>query len=166
MNQEKLSKIFILIDGQIYKRKNNRGYDKPQLVRGSLNKGYRWLKVDGSTIGYHRALWILANGDIPDRMVVDHIDRNTLNNSLDNLRLATRSQNSMNAKGKEGAKFAKNVYLDHQWKGSRKYRAQVTFNGKVVRVGGYESKSEAEEMAKALRKFLHGEFAIKEGDVE
>jgi len=168
MNYEILNRHFVLIDGCIFKRKNNRGADKPQRVLGSLNKGYRWLKVpepDKCIVGYHRALWILKHGDIQEGYVVDHINRNTLDNRLENLRLATRSENSMNAKGKHGAKFSKNVYVDYEYKSNRKYRAQVTFDGKIVRVGGYDTKEDAEKMAQALRKFLHKEFAIKEGDV-
>ena len=168
MTYDELSKHFFIKDGVIWKKLNNRGNPNPVKIKGALNKGYLWIRstlTNGKFIGYHRALWILTHGDIPDGMVVDHINRNTLDNSIDNLRLVTRSQNSMNAKGKAGAKYSKNVYEDFSWKGTKKYRAQVMFDGKVVRVGGYDTIEQAERMAKALRKFLHGEYAIKEGDV-
>lgn len=161
MTQSELLKHFYVKDGVIFYRSNN----KP--VTGSLNKGYKWLKNSflPKQIGYHRALWILVHGDIDDDLVVDHINRNTVDNRLENLRAISRSQNAMNAKGKSGAKYAKNVYKDYSYKKITKYRAQVTFDGKRVHVGGYDSPEEAEEMAKALRKFLHGEFAIKESDL-
>lgn len=48
----------------------------------------------------HRLVWILHNKiDIPSGMVVDHIDGNSLNNSINNLRVVTPQQNASN-KGK------------------------------------------------------------------
>lgn len=47
-------------------------------------KRYRFLA--------HRVAWLLATGDWPSG-VIDHRDRNKANNSLDNLRDCTQSQN-------------------------------------------------------------------------
>lgn len=48
------------------------------------------------TIYLHRFIYSLHNSKIPKRLFVDHVDRNPLNNQLDNLRLATQRQNSRN----------------------------------------------------------------------
>lgn len=45
------------------------------------------------TIPLQRLLYAWFIGDIPDKMVVDHIDNNPLNNELDNLQLLTVSDN-------------------------------------------------------------------------
>ncbi|CZZ81115.1 MULTISPECIES: HNH endonuclease [Enterobacteriaceae] len=56
---------------------------------GSLdNHGYYYVKIDGVKYKAHRLVWAIANGEIPDGMTIDHIDRNTKNNSLENLRIA------------------------------------------------------------------------------
>lgn len=44
----------------------------------------------------HRLLWEEVHGPIPDGMLVDHRDRDTTHNHIDNLRLATPSESSAN----------------------------------------------------------------------
>ena len=44
----------------------------------------------------HRKVWIYHNGEIPKGLVIDHIDRNKDNNEIENLRLATYSENIRN----------------------------------------------------------------------
>ena len=62
----------------------------------------------------HRLIWETFNGKIENELTVDHIDRNKSNNSLINLQLLTRSDNTGKAnrlrKGEE-RKVAKNHHL-------------------------------------------------------
>jgi len=44
----------------------------------------------------HRQVWIYHNGAIPAGMTIDHIDRDKNNNQINNLRLATYSENNKN----------------------------------------------------------------------
>ena len=44
----------------------------------------------------HRQVWIYHNGEIPSGLLIDHIDRNKDNNQIENLRLATQSENNKN----------------------------------------------------------------------
>lgn len=60
-------------------------------------KGYRHGSLDKSYVRLHRVLWALAYGDWPGEEV-DHIDGNRLNNRIDNLRLASASENHRNQK--------------------------------------------------------------------
>ena len=50
----------------------------------------------------HRLLYLTFIGTIPKGKELDHIDRNTTNNSLDNLRIVTRSLNVVNQKIRQG----------------------------------------------------------------
>lgn len=42
---------------------------------------------------YHRFIYIWYNGEIPAGYDIDHIDNNSLNNDISNLRLLTRKEN-------------------------------------------------------------------------
>ena len=82
------------------------------MPKPSLNKrlGYVDVWLNGHTYRYHRILakhFIPNPDDLPD---VDHIDRDRTNNSLENLRWVTRSQNNSNR-----SKFTlqKREYMDH-----------------------------------------------------
>lgn len=44
----------------------------------------------------HRTVWEYHNGKIPKGCIVDHIDRDSDNNQIENLRLATYSMNNRN----------------------------------------------------------------------
>lgn len=59
-------------------------------------KQRRPYKVKTSLI--HQAVWEEAHGPIPDGMEVDHINCDSLDNRLENLRLVTSQQNKMNTR--------------------------------------------------------------------
>ena len=73
-------------------------------------KGYYRVKVNQSTYKVHRIIWCLNHGDVDSDLVIDHIDRDRTNNSLDNLRLVDRYQNTLNKTRKKRRKF----YVKHQ----------------------------------------------------
>lgn len=158
------SDLFCYKDGQLFWKIKRRGLIHTRPV-GSLNKNYKWIKSDlfSKQIGVHRVIWEMHYGSIPDGLVIDHIDRNTLNNRIENLRLATRSQNSMNAKGKSSkvSGLPKNVTVDWEYKGQKTYRAQICANGKTYRRGNFKTIAEAEIAAKEMVRLHHGDFAMK-----
>lgn len=45
----------------------------------------------------HRIVWMLHHGVIPEGKVIDHIDRDKLNNTIENLRLVSHSDNYKNS---------------------------------------------------------------------
>jgi hypothetical protein len=64
-------------------------------------------------------------------IVIDHIDRNKLNNNLENLRLITFQENLFNQKAKGWSYFR------------GKYVAQLSVNGKQHYLGSYNTEEEA-----------------------
>lgn len=60
----------------------------------------RWrVRVDGKRHYVHRIVWEIAHGrQLSREDQIDHIDGNSLNNSIENLRLATAAINARNAR--------------------------------------------------------------------
>ena len=106
-------------------------------------------KTDGSytLIGLHRFLM-----DSPKGKVVDHIDRNTLNNKRDNLRVVTQAQNNQNTRLQRNSKSGvRGVY----WCKHRNiWRAYVKHQGRNHYFGNHKEIDEAERAAIEGRKIL------------
>ena len=64
------------------------------------NRGYRYFQQqrDGKRINHliHHIVAKLFLGERPDGLIIDHIDRNKLNNCVDNLRYITQNDNMKN----------------------------------------------------------------------
>lgn len=76
-------------------------------------------------------------------IVVDHIDRNPLNNCRSNLRTATRAQNSYNT-GIKISNTSGAVGVDYR-KDRKKWRATIRVGGIKLSLGHFNSLQEAEE---------------------
>lgn len=90
-------------------------------------------------------------------MVVDHINHDTLDNTRKNLRVCTQSENLMNSrKQKNNTSGLKGV----SWhKRDKKWRADISINGKRKHLGNFSTKEFAyESYIKACKKY-HKEFA-------
>lgn len=59
---------------------------------GSLDKdGYLIIKIKGKQYKAHRIVWLLYNGAFPNGEI-DHINRDRLDNRIENLRVCTRKE--------------------------------------------------------------------------
>lgn len=70
-------------------------------IKGSIvNRGYKYFQLNrnGKRINYlvHQEVARLFIGERPDGLVVDHIDRDKLNNDVSNLRYITQKENTFN----------------------------------------------------------------------
>lgn len=59
------------------------------------NDGYLMIRIDGQRYRAHRLAWAWVHGEEPP-VEIDHIDRDRLNNSIDNLRAGVGGTNQMN----------------------------------------------------------------------
>lgn len=92
----------------------------------------------------------------PIGLHVDHINGDRLNNTEENLRLATSAQNSWNRdKNKNNTTGYKGVTRE---KGRKKVRAQIRVNGKHIHLGWFDDPRDAALVYdQAVRKY-YGKF--------
>lgn len=95
------------------------------------NSGYWAIQVKGKYYRAHRLVFLYHYGFLPK--TIDHIDRNKLNNNIENLREVTDSENKYNsAKYKNNTSGYKGVCYSKQ---KKKWRAQINFKGKRLQLG-------------------------------
>jgi len=147
------------ITGNLVRVKNVRSRAKAGDIVGTDHPdGYLSVEVDSKGYLVHRVVWLLYYGSWPDGML-DHADGNRKNNKITNLRLATRAQNSQNAKlRKDNSSGVKGVSW-HKHVG--KWFVRVQANGKRISVGYFDSFDEAVESAKLTRIKLHKEYSCE-----
>jgi hypothetical protein len=87
--------------------------------------------------------------------VIDHINRNKLDNRLENLRVITSRENSYN---RTKSKSSKNKYKG-VIKKNNKYVASITKDGVKREIGGFETEEDAAKMYDMMAEELFGEFA-------
>jgi hypothetical protein len=88
----------------------------------------------------------------------DHIDHDGLNNKRGNLRVASRSQNTMNSRTKRGRSKLRGVYRNSQL-GKITWRAQVVAGSIHIYIGAFNDKYIAACVYDAMARELFGEFA-------
>lgn len=91
-----------------------------------------------------------------DKLVVDHINGNTLDNRKSNLRICTVAENNRNMRkrkrnksGYKGVSYAKK---------EGKYRAQICISGRNTHIGAFDTPEEAYAAYCEASKKYHGEF--------
>tara|TARA_R110002167_G_scaffold177500_1_gene377304 strand:- start:512 stop:1006 length:495 start_codon:yes stop_codon:yes gene_type:complete len=126
-------------DGKVFSKKQ-----RPGFMKHNINRNYHWVSIDDvngkkHTLSVHR---IVAQHYIPNPNnypQVDHIDRNTSNNSLDNLRWVTPAMNNKN-KGmyKTNKSGFKNI---HYSKAENTWRVQ--YKKPINKIKRFKTKKEA-----------------------
>lgn len=158
MNIDRLHELFDIdpATGVITRRTSVRGYPAGCEAGGLSTKGYRQLRVDGKQVEGHRVAWALYHGVWPTHQV-DHRNGVRDDNRRDNLRAATRSQNSMNrgpartnTSGRKGVTWNKH---------SKKWMASIKAGGRGKTLGHFGDLDAAAQAYQQAAVQFHGEFA-------
>lgn len=120
--------------------------------------GYQYVQVgiDGGRYRKTTVIWLIVHGCKPIGDI-DHVNGNSTDDRLCNLREATRTQNMANKRmHKNNRSGIKGVFWDTQRK---KWRAQVRKDRKNHYAGHFTDKYEAGAAYLAKARELHGNFA-------
>ena len=160
LTQERANALFEYREGKLYwKVRPARCVHIGDEAGGANGDGYKRLSFKSDGVQFremlHRVVFLMHHGYMPE--FVDHIDGDPTNNSIENLRSATKSQNSMNKKRRcDNSSGVKNVYW---FEPTKKWRVAVTANRKLVYQEYFSDKKLAELASIEARKKFHGEFA-------
>jgi hypothetical protein len=111
--------------------------------------GYISISINKVLYRGHVLAWLWVTGEWP-KNEIDHRNRARGDNRFDNLRLATRQQNSMN-------RTAQGVYFQ-----AGKWVARIKINGKQVYLGRHINRLDARAARLRMQRILFGEFASTE----
>lgn len=122
------------------------------------NKSYAHIRMDGVLYKAHRLAWLYVYGDLSDDDQIDHINNDSTDNRICNLRIVTGQENVMNKrKYKNNKSGHTGVYkLGNRW------RAIIGYEGKRLHIGMYDTIEDAVVARKEKQKELgftelHGE---------
>lgn len=122
---------------------------------GSPWRGYRMIATNLGRISTHRAIFMMHHGYLPQE--VDHINGDSEDNRIENLRAATHQQNSMNMRTNAGnTSGRKGVF---KLKGRERWVAYVRKDGRNRYSPRFSSFDEAVEFRGLIEKMVYGEFA-------
>ena len=122
----------------------------------NTGKGYNQLQMSNKgtkkRLYRHRLIaWLYLGLDLDDKnQIIDHIDGDKINNCMENLRIVSSSQNSMNRIGVLGCSYIKNI---------NKWRARIVIKGKHHFLGHFTNKEDAilaYKSAKLIHHIING----------
>lgn len=162
MNCSENDKLFELVEfdsnwNPIWKI--NRPRCKKGAMAGYVNSGgYLTVQILGKSYYVHRLVYSMVNSiELNSLGMIDHIDRNKLNNNPLNLRLCNSSENGMN-RGVQSNSSSKLKGVSFR-KDRNKWLAKITRMGVAYHIGLFETKEQASEAYRNAMAKIHGEFA-------
>jgi hypothetical protein len=118
--------------------------------------GYRIGGIHKRLFNAHRVIWAMQMGEWP-KDEVDHINRKPSDNRWENLRAASRAQNTQN---KTSHKNSSSKFLGVSWHpGKKKWCAEIVSHGTRTYLGSFTSEVEAAAAYDRAARERHGKFA-------
>ena len=161
ITQKLLQEMFSYEDGNLYRKKVLGGEaigKQAGWITVCNQRHYKKINIYKKTTYLHRMIFLFHYGYEPD--YIDHINGDSLDNRIENLRPATQSQNCANqtlkknnTSGIKGVRYRKDT---------GKWTANVMVNRKNISLGCYENIEDAAKAYEQGSKKFFGEFARTE----
>lgn len=120
---------------------------------GLLKTGYWRIKIDGKTYKAHRLAWMYVHGSFPSAYL-DHINGDTLDNRLSNLREASNQENQQNIK--RAFKSSSHGVLGATWNcQAKKWSARIKTEHKRVHLGYFDTAEQAGDAYLKAKRAMH-----------
>lgn len=120
-------------------------------LAGCLNSvGYLVIRIDSRLYLSHRLAWLYMHGGWPEHHI-DHINGNTRDNRIANLRDVKNSVNSQNQRSAKQS--ASNLLGAHKW--HDKWTAGIMLNGKKTHLGVFSTPEEAHAAYIEAKRLMH-----------
>lgn len=156
LTAENVNDLFDYREGVLFwKKKVSRNIFVGKQITSKSGNGYLQVSIKKKMYPVHRIIFLMFNGYLPK--IVDHIDRNPLNNRIENLREATNVQSgynrglqSNNTSGTKGVVWNKKA---------SKWQVQLWIDKKYKYFGVYSDKGLAELVAIEATNKYHKEFS-------
>lgn len=137
---------FFIFDKEDYDVLNNYCWAK------STSNGYATTRIGSKSSATAQSVII---GSPPDGMVIDHINRNRLDNRKSNLRFTTQKENARN-RGTMSNNTSGYTGVHYQ-KASRKWRASIAVDYHRIQLGEFDTKEDAYDAYIQARKRYWGD---------
>lgn len=156
ITQELVKELFDYKDGQLYWKKSVSKRCKAGEVAGHIGqRGYWRVGINYKRYTTHRIVFLMFHGYLPE--CIDHIDGNSLNNKIENLREASTSENLRNSKiSVRNTSGVKGVSWD---KKKKSWSVLIMVNYKQIRIGRFKDLKLAKLAAQEARNKYHKDFA-------
>lgn len=128
------------------------------LANSISDDGYYRIRVKGKSYRAHRLVWLYVYGKFPDGDI-DHINGDTLDNRIENLRDVTKAGNQQNQRRAHTRNKTGHFGASEQGF-SGKYRARIRVNGKVHYLGLFNTPEEASKAYVEAKRRLHSTCTI------
>jgi hypothetical protein len=156
LTQEYLKEIFDYSNGFLYNKTTRSNRKKAGSIAGYYRQdGYHMISVNCKRLLTHRLIYMWHYGFMPE--FLDHADGNNKNNKIENLRIATKSENNQN---KKASKRNKTGFKNVSWhKLKKKWIVQVSLNKRQIYCNYFADIELADLVAQEVRNKYHKEFA-------
>ena len=131
------------------------GQEAGSPVTGRSGKTYWCIQINNKKYKRGRLMFLYVHGELPNPCV-DHINGNSLDDRIENLREATVIENAWNHKKR---KRTIDLPMGVRNMANGKFQARISYKRKQLHLGVFDTPDEAKKIYEQKRKELYGEFS-------